>query len=95
MRFTVYSMLIIFITFLSVPTIVTLIERQADVTVFYNFAEEEISKEIKEIKAELKSNYSSELLNSLLSFSSKIISENRSKHDAISEEIFSPPPESI
>jgi hypothetical protein len=78
-----------------VPTIVTLIEEKTDVSAFYNFAEEELHKQIKELKAEVKSNYNNELLTSVFTVKSKIISENRSKHDAILEEIFSPPPELI
>lgn len=95
MKLAVNIILFVFITFLSVPTIVTMIEKNTDVSAFYNFAEEELQKQIKELKAEVKSNYSNELLSSLNSVKTKIISENRSKHDAISEEIFSPPPELI
>ena len=77
------------------PTIVTLIEKETDISAFYSFADEELQKEVKEIKAEIKTNYNNELLNALNTAKTKIISENRSKHDAISEEIFSPPPELI
>lgn len=88
-------MLFVFITFLSVPTIVTLIEKETDISAFYSFSEEEIQKQVKEIKAEVKTNYNNELFNSLNNAKTIIVSENRSKHDAISEEIFSPPPELI
>ena len=88
-------MLFVFITFLSVPTIVTLIEKETDISAFYSFSEEEIQKQVKEIKAEVKTNYNNELFNSLNNAKTVIVSENRSKHDAISEEIFSPPPELI
>lgn len=95
MKFAVNIILFIFITFLSVPTIVTMIEKNTNVSAFYNFAEEELHKQIKEIKAEVKSNYNNELLSSLNTKNTKIISENRSKHDGASEKIFSPPPELI
>ena len=77
------------------PTIVTLIEKETDISAFYSFSEEEIQKQVKEIKAEVKTNYNNELFNSLNNAKTIIVSENRSKHDAISEEIFSPPPELI
>ena len=95
MKLAVNIMLFVFITFLSVPTIVTLIEKETDISAFYSFSEEEIQKQVKEIKAEVKTNYNNELFNSLNNAKTIIVSENRSKHDAISEEIFSPPPELI
>ena len=95
MKLAVNIMLFVFITFLSVPTIVTLIEKETDISAFYSFSEEEIQKQVKEIKAEVKTNYNNELFNSLNNAKTVIVSENRSKHDAISEEIFSPPPELI
>ena len=73
MKFAVNFVLFIFITFLSVPTIVTMIEKNTDVSAFYNFAEEEHTK-IKEIKAEVKSNYNNELLSYLIAPKTKIIS---------------------
>lgn len=85
-------MLFVFISFLSVPTIVTLIEKNTDISVFYSFAEEEITKHAKEVKAEIKSTYNDELFAFSVTSKDKIISENLSKHDNVLEEIFSPPP---
>lgn len=95
MKILAKLVLVLFITFLSTPTIVTLIERNTDVSLFYNFAEEEIHKEVKEVKADLKQSFEYPFLNSDVLQNSKIISENLSRHDKISEEIFSPPPELI
>lgn len=82
-----------FVTFLSTPTVVSMIKKGTDVSVFYSFAEEEIHKELKEVKAEIKSyDYP---ITVLTVKKTKIISENLSKHDNVSEEIFSPPPEFI
>ncbi len=85
--------LVMFVTFLSTPTVVSMIKKGTDVSVFYSFAEEEIHKELKEVKAEIKSyDYP---ITVLTVKKTKIISENLSKHDNVSEEIFSPPPEFI
>jgi len=74
---------------------VTLIEKNTDVSLFYSFAEEETHKEIKEIKADLRLGFDYPILVLSESRNSKIISENRTRHDNIAEEIFIPPPELI
>ena len=86
--------LVIFVTFLSTPTVVTLIKKGTDVSMFYSFSEEEIHKDIKEVKS-LKTYFDYPFTETELHSDSKIISENLSRHDNISEEIFSPPPELI
>jgi hypothetical protein len=88
-------LMILFITFLSTPTIVTLIEKNTDVSLFYNFAEEEIHKDLKEIKEDLKQQFDYPFMDAKIKLNSKIISENLSHHDNVSEEIFSPPPEFV
>ena len=95
MKFAVKIVLFLFICFLSVPTIVTMIEKNTDISVFYSFAEEELTKHAKEVKAELKNTYTTELPAFSSTSKNKIISENLSKHDKVLEEIFSPPPELI
>ena len=95
MKFAVQFVLFIFISFLSVPTIVTMIEKNTDISVFYSFAEEEITKHVKEVKAELKVSYNEESFAFIDTTKNRIISENLSKHDKVLEEIFSPPPEFI
>ena len=47
----------LFIAFLSAPTVVTLIKKNTDTSLFYSFAEEEINKELKEVKAEVKQHF--------------------------------------
>ena len=55
--------------------------------------EEEIHKELKEVKAEIKSyDYP---ISTIALKKSRIVSENLSKHDNVSSVIFSPPPEFI
>ena len=55
----------------------------------------EYGEDFKEIKADLTIKYDFALLNYSIITSSKIISENLSRHDNVSEEIFSPPPEIV
>lgn len=86
--------LIIFVSFLSTPTVVTLIKKGTDVSMFYSFSEEEIHKDIKEAKT-LKACFDYPFTDAERQSYSKIISENLSRHDNVAEEIFSPPPELI
>lgn len=95
MKTAVSIMLFVFISFLSLPTIVTMIKKNTDISAFYSFSEEEITKHAKEVKAELKFCYSDESFSFAPTPKNKIISENLSKHDKVLEEIFSPPPELI
>jgi hypothetical protein len=88
-------LIVFFIAFLSTPTIVTLIENNTDVSMFYNYSEEEIYKDFKEIKADLRQNFDYPFIEFKHTTNSKIISENLSKYDNVSEEIFSPPPKLI
>lgn len=85
--------LLLFVAFLSTPTIVTLIEKNTNISVFYSFSEEEIHKDFKEIKANLNQETHFVFLDWKQQKNTKIISENATKHDNVFEEIFSPPPE--
>ena len=95
MKYLSGIVLLLFVTFLSTPTIVTLIEKRTDISVFYSFAEEEIYKEVKEIKANLKEDTHFALLDFYQQKNTKITFENLSKHDNVFASIFSPPPELI
>jgi hypothetical protein len=92
MKCAVSILLFVFISFLSVPTIVTLIEKKVDVTAFYAFSEEEIHKEIK---AEFKHTYSFDFTDYNYVTKTKIFSENQSNLDLISREILIPPPKFV
>ena len=98
MKFLASTLLVLFITFLSAPTVVMLIEKSADISLICDFCEEENQKENKEIK-EINADFTFKNHFEFIAFKSncskKIISENVLKHDAISEEIFIPPPELI
>jgi len=95
MKFVARLLLVLFVAFLSTPTIVKLIEEDADTSIFYSFSEEELNKDCIHIKADLSHQYEFVFLNLSYTISTKIISENLSRHDNVSEEIFSPPPELI
>ena len=85
--------LIVFIAFLSAPTVVTLIKKSSNTSLFYSFAEEEMHKQTKEVKAELKQHFDYPFLDLQIKKNTEIISENLSSHDNVISEIFSPPPE--
>jgi hypothetical protein len=95
MKLIARFILFIFVAFLSTPTIVTLIEKNSDISMFYNFAEEENHKEVKEIKADLNLGFDYPFIELKGNCDSKIISKNALRHDNIAEEIFIPPPELI
>ena len=92
MKHLAQIVLVLFVAFLSTPTIVSLIEKKTDVSIFYSLTEEEIHKDIKVFKEVSRQNYarpSSDLNGSL---KGKIIYENLSRHDKVTGKIFSPPP---
>ncbi|WP_413997835.1 hypothetical protein ACMDB5_08510 [Flavobacterium sp. W1B] len=85
--------LFLFIAFLSTPTIVTMIEKSCDTSMFFNISEEEHHSH-KEIKNFVYTNNSSYIgfNDGKINKSSLILSENLSKHDNVSASIFAPPP---
>jgi hypothetical protein len=85
--------LILFIAFLITPTIVTVIEKSADISIFYSMSEEEHS--LKEIKTFFYLESPTEVIASSRLSSSAILSENLSKHDKITSSIFIPPPNEV
>ena len=95
MKILVKIVLLFFVTFLSTPTVVSMIDgHDTDISVFYSFAEEEIQKELQEVKAHPNCEYHLVFFESAKQ-SSEINTENLQRHDNVSEEIFSPPPENI
>ena len=93
MKITARILLFVFITFLVTPTVVSVIEKSVNVSVFYSFSEEE--KSHKEIKAVFHFDYSKTPLDLSQLNSGIIHSENLSKHDKIASKIFIPPPEQV
>jgi len=94
MKTAVKLVLVMFVFFLSTPTIVSMIEKSCDTSIFYNMSEEEHVHH-KEIKAEVKNDFCYVIPQILENASSLIHSENLSKHDNISASIFIPPPEQV
>lgn len=94
MKTTISLLLILFVTSLATPTIISLLEKNIDMSSFYSCSEEEISsKDLKEIKAELKHVFDYPFISLIINTNSTIISDNDSLHDNITPSIFSPPPE--
>ena len=81
---------ILFIAFLATPTIVTVIEKGCDVSVFFNMSEEENFH--KEIIAAVSLEYFLDIHIISISSSTIILSEKLSKQDKIASSIFIPPP---
>ena len=96
MKFAVKIVLLMFMTFIFTPTVVSLIEEDIDTSMVYSMSEEEHHNHAcKELKADLKiadyiifSNYTA-------SSSSLIISQHSLKYDNAASAIFSPPPEQV
>ena len=93
MKLATQILLFVFITFLATPTIVSVIKKNADTSMFYSFSEEEkVHKEVKAV-------FDFDIMNTPVNFpninSSLIHSENLSKHDKIASQIFIPPPEEV
>lgn len=86
--------LFLFLSFLATPTVVGMIERDADTSVAFTFSEEEIQKEVKEIPVSIGNIL--HITPAVSTWTSVDINvENELKHDNASEEIFSPPPELV
>ena len=92
MKLIAHFFLFLFIAFLSTPTIVKLIEKSTDTTIFYSMSEEEhAKKEVKNLVYLETSTVMLELKKTLVK--SLILSTNLSKHDNVSKSIFTPPPD--
>lgn len=86
--------LFIFMLFLATPTIVSVLQDKADISMFYSFTEEEIQKEIKEVKAaphtEVRLAFFEPVKKTAI-----IHSANQDTHVNVSRDIHSPPPNTI
>lgn len=93
MKFLANIVLFLFLSFLAAPTVVALMEDKADISMAYSLTEEEMQKELAEVKYS-PSEFHYVLL-SVTKKTSEIKTENLQRHDNVFEEIFSPPPEEI
>lgn len=91
MKLIARILLFIFIAFLSTPTIVTMIKKSSDTSIFFSFSEEEHSH--KELKAAVyPAILHHEVPMPVYIEKKTIVSENIVKLDNISPSIFAPPP---
>lgn len=94
MKTLVYIVMFLFVSFLSLPTIVGLFDNDdTDVSIVYSMSEEEEVHKTFKLKDALKTTKQVFVLNFELPESKKITSENHIQYDSVLEEIFSPPPE--
>lgn len=92
MKLLVNILLLIFLSFLATPTIVSLIQDDVDVSVAYNLNEEEVHKELQEIKAG-PNEFTFFFLMKELKTKSQINTEYLLRHKLVFGDIFLPPPE--
>jgi len=93
MKILVKLLLVFFLTFLSTPTILSMVEKKGDITFINDNSEtDDFQKDIK-IKIIFES-YSLLVFNPQLN-SICFLSKNLIKHDSISQKIVIPPPDSI
>ena len=97
MKILVNIVILLFLAFLSAPTIVSLMEDEDDdITVVYGFDEEEMQKEMKEVKICPQYWVYEPAFIPVIEKSTLINSENLRKHDnSVFGDIFIPPPEVV
>ena len=93
MKFATKILLLLFVFFLSTPTIVSLLEKEKDISCLYNLDEDEDEVANKECKVTFKVDSVFELIVFESWKSNKILSENLSKYDSITSAIIIAPPE--
>lgn len=92
MKLATKLVLLMFVLFISTPTIVSVIKKTVDTSYFYSMSEEEHAH--KEVKAHFREN-TYHFVDLSGQTSSLILSENLSRHDNVSATIFIPPPEQV
>jgi hypothetical protein len=93
MKIIAQLLLFVFVSFLITPSIVSVIQKDADISAFYSFSEEE--KAQKEIKAIINFEVDCAPLDLSQLNCNPIFSVCLFKHDKISSKIFIPPPELV
>ncbi|RZJ67566.1 MAG: hypothetical protein EOO50_04580 [Flavobacterium sp.] len=93
MRALVRLVLLVFVFFLSTPTIVSVIKKSCPTASFYNMSEEELAH--KEVKAELNCHFAYEfpMIEQVLKQDSPLHPELN--YDPLAARIFVPPPEQV
>lgn len=93
MKISVTIVLFVFLSFLSLPTIIGVMNSDADISMVYSMSEEEESHKTISLKEAIKAKKEVFLICYELSTTKKISCENHIQYDDVLEEIFSPPPE--
>jgi hypothetical protein len=94
MKSVVFIVLFIFLSFLSLPTIVFVLDNdKTDVSIVYNTSEEEEVHKNLHFKACFKSNKDDCNIFNYQLTSKKVMLKKQVHYDSILEEIYSPPPE--
>ena len=89
-------LVLLFVAFLSTPTVVKLIEKKADVSQFYNFSEEEDDVICFTVfSLDVKENNLSQFEFTIEEKALLLLVENQQRHDNVADEIFLPPPEMV
>jgi hypothetical protein len=91
MKIIAQILLFVFIAFLLTPTIVCVLEKSDEIGIVSDFSEDE--KEIKDIKVIFYSEIVYQIIPVKESTSSLILSENLSKHDAVTSPLYTTPPD--
>ena len=93
MKIIVKFLIVFFLTFLSTPTIVSLVEKKEAISFSYDNSESDEFQ--KELKTDFIFSYITYPVFNLKKKSITILSENLNKHDTISKKIVIPPPDTI
>ncbi|HRE78844.1 MAG TPA: hypothetical protein PLL09_13585 [Flavobacterium sp.] len=94
MKIVVHIVIFLFISFLSLPTIVGFLDNDdTDVSIVYSMSEEEEVHKNFNLKEALKTSKQVFSLRFQMPTSKKIVTENHIQYDSVLEEIFSPPPD--
>lgn len=92
MKLSISFVLLLFLTFLSLPTIIGYLNSDADISMVYSMSEEEESHKTISVKEAIKTKKDIFPLCYELQSIKRIICENHIQYDDFLEEIFSPPP---
>ena len=92
MKMRITFFLLLFLLFLSFPTIVGFLNSDADISMVYSMSEEEEFQKTVTFKEAVKTKKDVSFIYYKLKSVKNIFSENHIGYDNVLEEIFSPPP---
>lgn len=95
MRYKVALFLIVFVSFLSMPTIVSLIEKKSDISVLLSVDDEEVEKEALDLYVTSDFQYFYDVQYLVCNCSIQKFSNQRTNLDSISLDKVIPPPKMV